>query len=204
MSDESSPLSANRRGGKVIALPADPKKVTITIGGDDTTTYDAPFHESYWPIVGDDVVVLSNQGTHYVLGTSYGPPGHAEFITNAPSSYTSVSTTFSLVPNTTSPTLSKRRDGTRLKVDLRISAFAGTSFVRPEWGLQELPAGINHMVVGMTINLTAHTTICGIGYFTGLLAGDYTFKVIGRRASGAGTLTMDVDDYIHYTIDECP
>lgn len=63
-------LYASRRVGTVAAVNAGPPPTaTISLGGDTSgATVDAPYLDGYAPVVGDSVVVLTNQGAPFVLG----------------------------------------------------------------------------------------------------------------------------------------
>lgn len=204
----SSSLAADRRQGVVVAVNAtSPPTVTVALGGDLTSTYPARYSDAYWPLVGDDVMVLSNQGTHWVLGTSYGPPGHAELSNQSPVASTT-SATFVTVASTTSATFTKRRAGTRLRLDLRVSGYVSAVNTEIEWGLQltTVPGGVatDVPVVDMMVNGSgAHAGFSGIAY-AALDPGDYNARLRVRRPAGTGSVVQDSGDYVIYDIDEVP
>jgi hypothetical protein len=200
-----SPLAADRREGTVVAInaavPPDLPTVQITLGGDIANEYPARYADWYEPVVGDSVMVLSNKGSHWVLGTSYGPPGKVLFRNNAPTPLSTASGSFVSVPASTSGPIIKRRAGTRLEFDLRVSCYGSAISTGLEWAI--LVNGTDYSVLSTLINpASQHTSFSGFGEAAGLPAGSYTGTLRVRKLSGAGNVTMDVSDYIHYRITE--
>lgn len=197
-------LLASRRAGTVTAVnTGPPATVTITLGGDTTTTYDAPYLESYRPVVGDTVAVLSSQGAHLVLG-HVGAPGHADGYAGG-AVFSTASGTFIDVTGVTAAGLVKRADATRLRVDLRTSWFLGSAGATA-YELALAIDGTDYSVVDTLVNpVSTHTPLSVVRYVPGVPAGGpWTAQLRIRRISGSGTLNQDASDYTSIDIDERP
>jgi hypothetical protein len=121
-------MSVDQRAAVVTAVnPGPPPTVTIQVGGDTATDYDAPYLATYTPAVGDNVTTLSRAGAHLVLGTGTGAAGHVEFINLSPTGFNTTSLSYVTVPTSTSGAFVKTRDNTRVRVDVDLSGYVLTA-----------------------------------------------------------------------------
>lgn len=190
-------LSADRRLGVVQALVAGPPpRVSITIGDDPdpTRTVDVAYQDSYSPAVGDSVVLLSNQGGHYVLGRAAtgATKESVRLESNVGSITTSEVTLVTCPPLQGIPVGSSLRvewawdsvlssaAGDRLGIRIKVS-FNGGAYTRCGRSLIRLAAAADAGGSGMIM-------------LRDQAAGDYTFRAVAIVESGAGTATVNAGD----------
>jgi len=78
------PLTPTKRVGQVISISASPTPtVEVAIGGDTSVTVFAPYADSYYPVVGDYVILFGNQGDWFVAGKPYTGTGRTGFLGSA-------------------------------------------------------------------------------------------------------------------------
>lgn len=196
--------SADRRQGEVVGINAtNPPTVQITIGGDSSNQYPARYADWYRPVIGDSIMVLSNQGTHWVLGTSYGPP--ARVFVNVPSpSLATTSASFVSIGSSGGPSFTKRRDASVLEVTIHASAFVTVTGTIGEFGIALTGAGVTDYAICDPLFqvVNARVPFSGTMDLTGVLAGDYVPTIRARVTTGTGTLTLNANDYLQYRIRE--
>jgi hypothetical protein len=202
-------MSVDQRAAVVTAVnPGPPPTVTIQVGGDTATDYDAPYLATYTPAVGDNVTTLSRAGAHLVLGTGTGAAGHVEFINLSPTGFNTTSLSYVTVPTSTSGAFVKTRDNTRVRVDVDLSGYVLTASAKPGWGIRASLSGggnLDYDLTAMLVNTVSnHTGFSGKVWLTGLVAGNYTFTLLAQRLSGTGVVAQDSNDYIIYEADETP
>lgn len=182
------------RLGTVTALVAGPPpRVTIGIGGDITSTVDAPYLDSYTPAVGDVVQVLTNQGAPLVLGTAaLGPARIGGRNDSDVGSITGTEVTLVTLGSalqvdglsdvvlrwswdSVSSTVSGDRIGMRVKASLNGGAYTqvGRILVRVEAAAAAMAGG------------------SGTLYLSTPAAGAWTYRLVAIRESGTGTFTVN-------------
>jgi hypothetical protein len=106
------PLAAARRIGQVISIDAGPPPtVELAVGGDTSVTLlGCPYLDSYYPIVGDYVVTLENQGDYVVLGKVATGTGRIGLVKRAtgPSSQTDYGTSAAIAVSVTCSVIAAR------------------------------------------------------------------------------------------------
>lgn len=193
------PLTAFRRLGIVQALVAGPPpRVTVTLGGDEDTTHvvDAPYLDSYTPVVGDVVVILANQGGHLVLGST--SVGAQTAYTQATANVGSITTT-QVVLLTASPVVASGGETWRAmfgwdtasstvanaRLELRIQRAVDTG------GGLGAYVDISRMAPRITVAVSNEGGGTLLGLDPAVTAGAYTYRVTAvRSASDTGTLTV--------------
>jgi hypothetical protein len=199
------PLSADRRLGLVQALVAGPPpRVSLTLGGDEDAAHvvDAPYLDSYLPAVGDAVVVLSNQGSHFVLGrAALGTLAHVGFYSSALSAAVN-STSFTTVTGSTTASFTKVFDATRLECRLHVGCYVDVGGTQVEWAVR-INATDHGPAAGQWITPSGeHQHMSGRTSADGVPAGTYTAVIRVRRTAGAGIINVNSGDPAWLTIDE--
>lgn len=186
-------MTLERRTGLVTAVNAGPPPtVTIQVGGDTATSYDAPYLDSYAPGVDDVVQVLSDGGYHVVLGRA--TLGAARSVTTRSTSVGGISAATDLANLPTAIEV----DGTQ-DVDLHWSWDSITGTVagdrialRPSASLN---GGAYTQIGRLLIKVTASPSAegGGAGFLThrAPAAGLWTYKIVGAIDAGTGTFTLN-------------
>lgn len=165
---------------------------------------------SYVPVLGDVVSVLRQDATWLVLGST--EAGIDATLTVAGfNDDTAAATTTNAAYTNINPVrfdFRKRSAETRVRVDLSVSCFTTAVNTKPRYGIDFInpaldPPSPRRDVMSMLINTAnAHTMISAQTVFDGFAAGLYTVQLIWLRVSGAGTLTINADDWISLLVTE--
>ena len=165
---------------------------------------------SYRPGLGDPVQMLRQDGTWLVMGASasavdaaaglgsYNLPGTAD--TTALGTYTNLDPVrFGFV---------KRLPGSTVIVDAHVSCYSTAIATSVLYGIDFLAMGggavsVRKDLMGMQLNnANLHTMISATAPFTGIAAGTYDVQILWRRTAGAGTLTINSDDWTSIMVTE--
>jgi hypothetical protein len=167
---------------------------------------------SYVPAVGDNVQVLRQDATWLVLGVSSAGTnvaGAAGNYNNNTAAATTILGTFSNV-NPVRFDWTKRFAGTRVRVDLAASCFTTAINTKVRFGVDFIntavsPSSPRRNIFEMLINpANDHTPMSGLDVFSGFAAATYGVQLIWLRVSGAGTLTINADDWVSLMVTEVP
>lgn len=184
-----SPLVINVRGGTVLN-PG-------TVG-------------SYVPAVGDPVQMIRQDATWLILGAS-ASSDDASLTTNGYNDNTAAATTVNVNYTNVNPVrfdFLKRFASTRVRVDLSASCFTSAIATKPRFGIDFInttvvPPSPREDLAEMLINTAnEHTMISCATTFSGYAAALYTVQLIWLRVSGAGTLTINADDWVSLLVTE--
>lgn len=165
---------------------------------------------SYIPNVGDPVQMLRQDATWLALGSSVSgadATNSIAFFNDNTVSDTTASGTYTNVTGAVT-TFLKRTAGSRVRVDGDVSAFVtGTANTKPRYGLDFISLDgfptVRVDLMEMLINpLATHTVVSGSSVFTGITAGNWTVQLLWLRASGAGTLNINADDWVSFIVAE--
>lgn len=164
---------------------------------------------SYVPSVGDPVQLLRQDGTWLVLGSSVSGADATNSIAAFNAAATADTTAAAVYTNMDSASLTfvKRLAGSRVRVDATASMYTTAVNTKPRIGLDFIDtttaAVYRFNLMEMLINAASqHTMIGGGTLFSGIPAGTYTVQMIWLRVSGAGTLTLDSNDWISLIVAE--
>ena len=158
---------------------------------------------SYIPAVGDPVVVLRQDATLVALGSSV-PGVDATNAVNGfngvPTADTTTLAAYTNLDNVSFP-FTKRLDSSAVRLDCAVSCYsAGAGNTAAQFGVDFVStsgAVYRFDVFAMLINpVSQHTPMSAFAKLPGIPAGEYTVQAIWLRASGAGTLTVDSNDWI--------
>lgn len=165
---------------------------------------------SYVPAVGDTVQMLRQDATWLILGAA-ASGADATDTTAGYNNNTAAATTTNPAYTNINPVrfqFTKRFASTRVRVDLDVSCFTSAVTTKPRYGIDFIntdvvPPSPRRDLAEMLINTAnEHTTIGAHATFTGLAAGVYTAQLIWLRVSGAGTLTINADDWVSVLVTE--
>lgn len=165
---------------------------------------------SYVPVLGDVVSVLRQDATWLVLGSTQ-PGTDASLTTAGFNDNTAAATTVNAAYTNVNPVrfdFVKRSALTRVRVDLSVSCFTSAVTTKPRFGLDFInttvvPPSPRVDMVEMLINTAnEHTMISAHDTFSGFAAGTYAVQLIWLRVSGAGTLTINADDWVSILVTE--
>lgn len=165
---------------------------------------------SYVPAIGDNVQIMRQDATWLILGV--GAPatdasGTLVNYNNNTAAATTVLATFTNI-NPVRFNWTKRLATTRVRVDLAVSCFTSAVTTKTRFGIDFInvnvvPPSPRVTMAEMLINpANTHTTIAAHDVFSGFAAGTYTVQLLWLRVSGAGTLTINADDWISLMITE--
>lgn len=158
---------------------------------------------SYVPAVGDPVVVLRQDATLVTLGASVsGVDATNTFngFNGAPAGDTTVLGTYTNFDSVSFP-FTKRLESTAVRLDYAVSCYStGAGNTKPRFGVDFISAAgtvYRFDVFAMLINpVSTHTPMSAVAKLPGIPAGEYTVQAIWLRVSGAGTLTVDAEDWV--------
>lgn len=183
------PLTVNVRGG-IVVNPG-------TLG-------------SYVPGVGDTVQMLRQDATWLVLGAS--GSGEDATLTTAGFNDDSITDTTALANYSNVDGVRfdflKRFNSTRVRVDLHASCYTTAITTKVQFGCDFInvtatPPSPRVDLTAMLINTAnEHTMIGSSAVFSGFGAALYEVQLIWLRVSGAGTLTINSDDWISLLVTE--
>lgn len=183
------PLTVNVRGGTVVNAG--------TVG-------------SYVPGVGDTVQMMRQDATWLILGAS-ASGADATNTMNGYNNNTAAATTVLANYTNVNPVrfdFLKRFNSTRVRVDFDASCFTSAVTTKVQYGLDFIntaatPPSPRRDLASMLINTAnEHTTVGAHTFFTGFSAAVYTVQLIWLRVSGAGTLTINNDDWVSVLVTE--
>lgn len=200
------------------AMPADNEQVVgqvtaltpLTVAVRGGTVINPGTIGSYVPGVGDTVQMLRQDATWLILGAS-ASGADATLTTNGFNDDTVADTT--AVVNYTNVDgvrfdFLKRFNSTRVRVDLDVSCFTSAVTTKAQFGIDFIntaatPPSPRRDLVAMLINTAnEHTTLgCHVA-FPGFSAALYTVQLLWLRVSGAGTLTINSDDWVSLLVTE--
>jgi NAD(P)H-hydrate repair Nnr-like enzyme with NAD(P)H-hydrate epimerase domain len=164
---------------------------------------------SYVPAVGDNVQVMRQDASWLILGV--GNNGVDGTLTLANYNSTAAATTILAAFSNVNParfTWTKRFASTKARVDLAVSCFSTAVTTKPRFGVDFINASPSSPsprvnMAEMLINAANdHTTIAAHDAFSGFAAGTYTVQLLWLRVSGAGTLTINADDWVSLMVTE--
>lgn len=158
---------------------------------------------SYIPAVGDPVVVLRQDATLVALGSSVSGADATNTVNGfngAPSGDTTASAAYTNLDAVSFP-FTKRLDSTAVRLDYAVSCYStGAGNTKPQFGVDFISAAgpvYRFDILAMLINpVSTHTPMSAVAKLPGIPAGEYTVQAIWLRVSGAGTLTVDADDWV--------
>lgn len=163
---------------------------------------------SYVPGVGDQVQMIRQGATWLIIGAA-ASGGDATNTTAGYNNNTAAATTTNPAYTNINPVrfdFTKRFNSTRVRVDLSASCFTTAVTTKPRFGIDfiNVPLGSPRRDLAEMLINTAneHTMISCAAAFSGLLAGPYTVQLIWLRVSGAGTLTINADDWVSVLVTE--
>jgi hypothetical protein len=161
---------------------------------------------SYVPAVGDTVQMLRQDATWLILGSG-GTGADASLTTAGFNDDTAAATTVNAAYSNINPVrfdFMKRFATTGVRVDLSVSCYTTTAATKPRFGLDFINApSIRRDVMEMLINTAnEHTMISAQTVFSGFPAGTYTVQLLWLRVAGAGTLTINADDWVSLLVTE--
>lgn len=165
---------------------------------------------SYVPAAGDPVQMLRQDATWLILGASASSQD-ASLTTAGYNNNTAAATTASVNYTNVSPVrfdFTKRFASTLVRVDLSVSCFTSAVATKPRFGIDFINASVNPPsprvdVMEMLINTAnEHTALSAHAVFGGFAAATYTVQLIWLRVSGAGTLTINADDWVSLLVTE--
>jgi hypothetical protein len=165
---------------------------------------------SYVPTVGDNVQVIRQDASWLILGV--GNNGTDATLTLAnyngnTAAATTVLANFSNVNRVRFP-WTKRFATTRVRVDLSVSCFTSAVTTKPRFGIDfinvtAVPPSPRVNMMEMLINTAnEHTTLSAQDVFSGFGVGTYQVQLIWLRVAGAGTLTINADDWVSLMVAE--
>lgn len=156
----------------------------------------------YSPSVGDSVAIIRQDGSWLCLGT-HGPAAATGWLTYAtvlPSGSTA-SATYATMTGIGTQTFVKAQASSRLRLSFSVSARADAISQRGEWQMHISGPnyGLGHFVARQWFN-TAETNLMTGGHheILGVPAGVLTLAVQWRRAFGAATLHVGVENLLSY------
>lgn len=158
---------------------------------------------SYIPAVGDPVVVLRQDATLVTLGSSVSGVDATNTINGfngAPSGDTTASAAYTNL-DAVSFAFTKRLESTAVRLDYAVSCYStGAGNTKPQFGVDFISAAgtvYRFDVLAMLINpVSTHMPMSAMVKLPGIPAGQYTVQAIWLRVSGAGTLTVDAEDWV--------
>lgn len=165
---------------------------------------------SYVPAVGDNVQVLRQDATWLVLGAGTGGVD-ATLTTAGYNDDTAAATTVLAAYSNINPVrfdFTKRFATTKVRVDLNASCFSTAITTKVQYGVDFINAAVvppspRRDLVAMLINpLNDHTMVGCSTVFSGFAAGTYAVQLLWLRVSGAGTLTINADDWVSLLVTE--
>lgn len=165
---------------------------------------------SYIPAIGDNVQLLRQDATWLVLGAGAGNTDASATVANY-NDNTAAATTAAAAYSNVNPvrfTWVKRFPTTRVKVELSASCFSSAIATTPRFGVDFIntavvPPSPRVDMVQMQLNpANTHTPLVAQDVFSGIAAGTYTVQLIWLRVAGAGTLTINADDWVSLMITE--
>lgn len=163
---------------------------------------------SYIAAVGDTVQLIRQNATWLIIGAVASGDDATNTI-NGFNNNTAAATTTNPAYTNVNPvrfTFTKRFPGSRVRVDLDVSCFTSAVTTKPRFGVDfiNVPLGSPRRdLTEMLINTAnEHTTLGCHTTFSGFLAGEYTVQLIWLRVSGAGTLTINSDDWVSLLVSE--
>lgn len=159
---------------------------------------------SYIPAIGDTVAVLRQGGTYLALGANAPGVDATNTVNGFNGIPTGDTTTSAAYTNfdTVSFMFTKRFNSTAVRIDYVVSCYTvGAVDTKPQFGIdfvdQTTLAVYRYDIFSMLINpISTHTPMSAVAKITGLPAGVYEAQAIWLRASGAGTLTVDSNDWV--------
>jgi hypothetical protein len=162
---------------------------------------------SYVPVLGDVVSVLRQDATWLVLGSTQ--PGTDATLSLAGYNGTAADTTAAAAYTNLDPVrfdFVKRSALTRVRVDLSVSCYTTAVTTKPRFGVDFINAPTERRdIMEMLINTAnEHTPMSAVTVFDGFAAGAYTVQLLWLRVSGAGTLTINADDWVSLLVTEVP
>lgn len=165
---------------------------------------------SYLPGVGDSVQMLRQDATWLILGASGSSADATDSIASFGANTPAATTAGAGYSNVTGARLDfvKRFESTRVRVDAAVGSFVTTNpNTKPRFGFDFINmsggASVRVDMMEQTINpVSTHTTIAGHALFSGIGAGTYDVQLLWLRVSGTGTLNINADDWVSFTVEE--
>lgn len=164
---------------------------------------DVPWIGGYVPAAGELAYLAKIEGSPVLIGSiASGPLGHVDFYTTGATAAIASTAFTSLGGTATTPSFTKLKDGTRLKIDLRCACFVTVGGTQVEWAVRVNSVDYGP-AAGVFVNPAGqHTAMSGIAYADGVPAGSYTGLLRARQVSGTGVVSVNTGDPIWLTIDE--
>lgn len=165
---------------------------------------------SYVPAVGDPVQMIRQDATWLILGAS-ASSADASLTTAGYNNNTAAATTTNVNYTNVNPVrfdFTKRFASTLVRVDLNVSCYTSAVTTKPRFGVDFLnaaasPPSPRRDLAEMLINpANEHTSIGCATTFSGFSATTYTVQLLWLRVSGAGTLTINADDWVSLLVTE--
>lgn len=186
----------------IVGIVASLAPLTVTVRG---TNIRPGTLGSYIPSVGDVVVMFREEATWVVLGPSASGGIDATTTVAGFNSNSAAATTTSASYTNIGGALfvfTKRFQNSAVRFDFAVSAFiTGATNTAPNFAVDFIDQAtlINYRfdIFTMLINpLSTHTPMSAMAKLTGIPAGVFNVQAIWRRASGAGTLAINADDWL--------
>lgn len=165
---------------------------------------------SYIPAVGDPVQMMRQDATWLIMGSSASSLD-ASLTMNNYNDDTAAATTTLVTYTNINPVrfpFVKRFASTQVRVDLHASCFTTAVTTKVQYGIDfintaVIPPSPRRDLTAMLINTANEHTMIGCNaLFAGFAAGAYTVQLIWLRVSGAGTLTINADDWVSLLVTE--
>lgn len=193
---------------QVVGIVASLNPLTVNVRGG--TVVNPGTLGSYVPGVGDTVQMLRQDATWLVLGAS--GSGADATLTTAGFNDDSIADTTAAVNYTNVDGVRfdflKRFNSTRVRVDLSVSCYTTAVTTKVQFGCDFInvtatPPSPRVDLAAMLINTAnEHTMISSSAVFSGFGAALYAVQLLWLRVSGAGTLTINSDDWVSLLVTE--
>jgi hypothetical protein len=165
---------------------------------------------SYIPAVGDNVQIIRQDASWLVLGVGNNGTDASLTLANYNSNTAAATTVLGTFTNVNPVRFAwtKRFASTRVRVDLSASCFTSAIATKPRFGVDfinvaAVPPSPRVAMMEMLINTAnEHVALSAQDVFSGFGVGTYQVQLIWLRVAGAGTLTINADDWVSLMVTE--